>query len=237
MNDKKFLPSDFDHRIARQMLLYAERISRRGYVVNTLGNIAVRAHHPSGDPYGVAYTKHMGVSLEEMTQHNIVVTDIHDGHLLYGDHVPSVGHIMNRTVFRLRPDINAVIHLHVDELIAFFTVSEQREFNYVSADTALVMSRPVVVLEPNINVELDADLLEPFIHATNCVIMPNHGVTTFGRDISEAYHRVNSVVAEVRRIVLALQIAAATGEAVNWIEDREVQGMYRDSERVIYGGT
>ncbi|MEE4146904.1 MAG: class II aldolase/adducin family protein [Halieaceae bacterium] len=235
MSDNRFTSADFDSRIAGQLLLYARLVARRGYVINTLGNIAIRTAHACDADYGVVYTKHMGVSLEEMNESNIVVTDIPNGDLLFGNRATSVGHALNRTVFRYRPDINAVIHLHIDELIAYFTVTAEREFRYISADTPLVMSLPVLVLQPSINVEIDTHLLQPHLHDTNCVIMPNHGITTFGRDVSEAYHRINSAVAEVRRIVLAHQIAAATGKAVNWICDREVGEMYRDSERVIYG--
>ena len=70
---------------------------------------------------------------------------------------------------------------------------------------------------------------------TNCIVMPNHGVTTFGRDLSEAYHRLTSVIAEVQRIIQALQIATMTGKEVNWIPEQEVRQMFENSEQVVYG--
>jgi len=68
----------------------------------------------------VAYTKHAEVSLEEMTIDNVVVTDIPTPALLHGTVPTSVGHNLNREILRLRSDINAVIHVHHDETIAFF---------------------------------------------------------------------------------------------------------------------
>ena len=85
----------FDTRVADQLLRYARLVVARGYVHNSLGNIAIRAPH-EGFPHGVAYTKHAEVSLEEMTIDNVVVTDIPTPALLHG-HVPtSVGHNLNR---------------------------------------------------------------------------------------------------------------------------------------------
>src|SRR5437660_9067771 len=81
--------------------------------------VYVRVPHP-GFPHGVAYTKHAEVSLEEMTIDNVVVTDIPTSTLLHGTVPTSVGHNLNREILRLRADINAVIHAHHDETIAFF---------------------------------------------------------------------------------------------------------------------
>ena len=235
MDVQDFLASDFDNTIAQQLLAYAGMVSRRGYVVNTLGNIAIRTPHHSDSRHGITYTKHRGVSLEEMTLENVVVTDVTEGRLLYGKEAPSIGHQLNRKVFAGREDINAVIHLHPDEVISYFSVTGVKALNYISADTALILAKPARVLEPNVNVETDAALVDSFIDETNCIIMPNHGVTTLGRDISEAYHRMTSVIAEVRRIIMATEIAAAMGKKVNWIPDDQVAQMYESAESVIYG--
>ena len=55
-----------------------------------------------------------------MTIDNIVITDIPTSLLLHGEAMTSVGHNLNREILRLRPDINAVIHVHHDETIAYF---------------------------------------------------------------------------------------------------------------------
>jgi ribulose-5-phosphate 4-epimerase/fuculose-1-phosphate aldolase len=47
----------FDERVASELVRYARMVVARGYIHNSLGNIAVRAPHPDF-PHGVAYTKH-----------------------------------------------------------------------------------------------------------------------------------------------------------------------------------
>jgi len=59
-------PIPVDQAVAQLLLRYAKLLVARGYVHNSLGNLAIRVPHPDF-PHGVAYTKHAEVSLEEMT--------------------------------------------------------------------------------------------------------------------------------------------------------------------------
>ena len=97
----------FDESIGTLLLRYARMIVARGYVHNSLGNLAIRVPHPDFE-HGVLYTKHAEVSLEEMTLDNVVITDVPTGALLRGTVPTSVGHNLNREILRLRPDIHAV---------------------------------------------------------------------------------------------------------------------------------
>src|SRR5207245_2641170 len=144
----------FDPTIADVLLTYARRVVARGYIHNTLGNIAVRTPAAGFDD-GVVYTKHAGISLEEMTRDHVVITDVPTGRLLHGDVPTSVGHQLNREILRLRPDVNAVIHVHHDETIAYFAASPGRELRILSIELPSVMGRPPHVLPSHVIVELD----------------------------------------------------------------------------------
>ena len=221
----------FDGSIGALFLTYAARLVARGYVHNSLGNLAIRVVC-SGYEHGVVYTKHAGVSLEEATLEHIVITDVPTPRLLFGTRPTSVGHQLNREILRLRPEMNAVIHVHHDETIAFF--SGGRELHVLSLDFPLVMGAPIHVLPSHINVELDVAPLGDFIAGTNAIVMENHGITTFGRTVSEAYHRLNTLAAEVRRNITALSLAAATGEKVTAIDADSVAWGYRHGDAVLY---
>src|SRR5262249_31235374 len=112
-------PVPFDCQIGERFLRYARLVAARGYIHNTLGNMAIRAAHPD-HPHGVAYTKHAEISLEEMGMENIVITDIPTSRLIYGSRTTSIGHNLNREIFRLRPHICAVIPVQDDSTHAFF---------------------------------------------------------------------------------------------------------------------
>src|SRR5688572_8595313 len=109
-----------DPKIAEQYLRYARMLAARGLVYSSTGNLVMRVPH-ANYPQGICFVKCMGVSLEEMALEDLVITDVPTGRILYGERATTVGHQMNREILRLRPDVNAVIHLHHDETIAFFS--------------------------------------------------------------------------------------------------------------------
>jgi ribulose-5-phosphate 4-epimerase/fuculose-1-phosphate aldolase len=223
----------FDERVGTLLLRYARMIVTRGYVHNSLGNLAIRVPHPDF-AHGVAYTKHAEVSLEEMTLDNVVVTDIPTPTLLHGTVPTSVGHNLNREILRLRPDVHAVVHAHHDETIALFASGALKELRVLSLEFPYVMAKAPHVVPSHLDVEQDVGPVGDFIQDTNAVIMENHGVTTLGRTVSEAYHRLNTLASEVRRNVMAIQLAAAAGTEIHAIGPEAVEWMYRYAESVIY---
>jgi ribulose-5-phosphate 4-epimerase/fuculose-1-phosphate aldolase len=226
-------PVSFDPTVGALVLTYARRVAARGHVHNTLGNLAVRVPHP-GSEHGVVYTKHAGVSLEEMTLDNVVVTDVPTGRLLHGTVPPSVGHQLNREILKLRPDVHGVIHVHQDETIALLASRAVKDIRVLSAEFPYVMGLPPHVLPSHINVELDVEPIKDFIAHTNAIVMENHGVTTLGRTLSEAYHRLNTLASEARRILAAEQLAAVRGTEVQYLDQASVDWAYRHADEVIY---
>ena len=222
----------FDERVANELLRYARMVVTRGYIHNSLGNIAVRVPHP-GFSHGIAYTKHAEVSLEEMTLDNVVVTDIPTPTLLHGTVPTSVGHNLNREILRLRADISAVIHVHHDETIAFFAAGA-KELRVLSLEFPYVMAMPPHLVPSHLDVENDVGPIADFIAHTNSLVMENHGLTTLGRSLSEAYHRLNTLTSEIRRNILAERLAAIRGADVHFLAQDAVDWMYRHAESVIY---
>src|SRR4030095_3361121 len=126
-------PIPFDQDVAQLLLRYAKLIVARGYLHNSLVNLATRAPHPDF-PHGVAYTKHAEVSLEEMTLDHVVITDIPTPRLLHGTMPTSADNTQNRETRRLRPDAGAVIHVHHDETIALFASGAAKELRVLSLE-------------------------------------------------------------------------------------------------------
>lgn len=223
----------FRKEIAEQIVRYGRMVVARGYIHNSLGNIAVRVACPPY-PDGLAYTKHSGVSLEEMTAANVVVTEIPTGKLVHGSVPTSVGHKLNREIFRLRPDVNAVIHVHHDETIAFLASRAFTTIKPVSLEYPYVMAKPAYIVPSHLDVEQDVDPIKDFIQGTNALVMIRHGMTTLGRNVSEAYHRLNTLTSEVRRNVLIEQLCALKGTTGEYLTQKEIDWMYRYAEDVIY---
>jgi L-fuculose-phosphate aldolase len=230
-------PITFDPVLGRQFIKYARLVAGRGYVHNTLGNMVMRAGHPDF-PHGLAYTKHAEISLEEMELENIVITDVPTSRIVWGNRMTSVGHNLSREILRLRPDIGATIHVHDDAIIALLgglgNSAALPEFNVLSLDPPFVLGKPVHFVPAHVDVEADVSGVAAFIQDTNAIVLVGHGITTMGRSISEAYHRLNTLTAEVRRCIVAEQIAALKGTRPAYRSRAEIEEMYRFAERVIY---
>lgn len=223
----------FDPEIGRQFIRYARLVAGRGYVHNTLGNLVMRVRHPDF-PRGLAYTKHAEVSLEEMELENIVITDVPTSRVVWGERMTSIGHNLSREILRLRPDIDATIHVHDDATIALLGSGAPHDFKVLSLDPPFVLGKPVHFVPAHVDVEADVSSVAGFIQGTNSVVLVGHGITTLGRNISEAYHRLNTLTAEVRRCILAEQLAALRGTTIAYRSQQEIEDMYRFAERIIY---
>ena len=223
-----------DPAVARTFIRYARLLAARGYIHNSLGNIVLRVPHPDYPEHGVACTKHAELSLEEMDERNIVVTEIPTSRVIHGDRLTSIGHNLSREILRLRPDIHATIHVHDDALLAYFGSGACREVKIISLDLPFVLGKPIYYVPAHVDVEADVSSVKDFIGGTNSVVLLGHGVTTLGRNVSEAYHSLNSLTAEVRRNIAAELLAARAGTTPQYRSEEEIQAMNRFAESIIY---
>jgi len=222
----------FDREVGESYVRYAHRLCARGYVQSTLGGMVIRMPHPDY-PDGIAYAKPAGVSLEEMTLDDLVITDIPFGRVLHGKAATSVGHQMNREILRLRPDVHCVIHLHHDETIALLAAGCEEIKSY-SLTFSYLMQKPLEYLPAHLNVEEDVAPIKTFIQRTNCIVMKRHGITVLGRNVSECYHRVNVYHAETRRQIMVEMLCAAKGTRPETITRDQMEWMFSRGDGVVY---
>jgi ribulose-5-phosphate 4-epimerase/fuculose-1-phosphate aldolase len=222
----------FDPKVVKDYVTYAHRIANRGLVNSSVGGMVIRVAHPN-HPDGVCYAKPQGISLEEVEDGDLVITDIPFGRILAGERATTVGHQMNREILRLRPDVNAVIHLHHDETIAFFAAGFE-QINITGLTFPYLMQSYPHYLPAHINVEEDVGPIKTFIQATNCIIMKRHGFTVLGRNVSECYGRTNVLVGEVKRNIIAEQLAAAHGRRPEYLGREEIETMFKHGDAVMY---
>ena len=223
----------FDSKVCKAYVTYAHRLAARGLVNSSVGGMVIRVAHPGHPEHGVCYAKPQGISLEEVEEGDLVVTDIPYGRILRGDKATTVGHQMNREILRLRPDVNAVIHLHHDEMIAFMAAGYETIRSF-SLTYGYLMQKPAHYLPASINVEEDVGPIKGFIQDTNCIIMKRHGFTVLGRSVSEAYHRTCVLVSEIKRNIIVEQLCAANGRTPEYITDEELAHMYKEGDSVMY---
>jgi len=221
--------------VEEELIRYAGYLVRRGLVCHTLGNIAIRVPDAAYPDTGVVYTKSRGISLEEMTAEDVIVTEIESDRMLAGSVPPSNGHQLARAIMACRKDVNAVIHTHPDLVVAYFSQLSEKVFSFVSMDTALVLGAPIKILPRWLNLESDTRMVNQILSDTNCFVMPTHGLTTVGRHLSEAYHRHTAFLSELHRIILAMAIKQNEHAPIVYMNDSDTQKFYSLGNQIIYG--
>jgi L-fuculose-phosphate aldolase len=95
------------------LVKYARMLHARGYIVASEGNLSTRVH--PGDRILITPAKMRVLDLENR---DLVLLDL-DGQHLEGDHEPSRERALHLSLYRARPDVNAVIHSHPPFTTAF----------------------------------------------------------------------------------------------------------------------
>jgi L-fuculose-phosphate aldolase len=125
---------------------------------------------------------------------------------------PSIELEMHRSIYTVRPDINAVVHTHSPFTIG---VSISSKFRHVIEEAKIVVGEPAVIANrPSGSAELAKAVSEEFAKGVKVVVIKNHGVVAGGRDI----HHARSVVESLEEWSKILTVAQVFGGASDWLD-------------------
>ena len=167
------------------MVEVGRRLYARGYVASNDGNISVRL----GD--GRFITTPTGVSKGFMTPDMMVVVD-DAGRKVSGDREASSELPMHLEVYRNRPDVQAVVHAH-PPLATGFAVAGIPLTRAVLAEVVTTLgSIPIAEYGTPSTKELP-DAIRKYIKAHDGMLLANHGAVTCGRDVMNAYYKMETI--------------------------------------------
>lgn len=174
-----------DREAIRQILEVGRRMYQRQYVSANDGNITVRTGENR------IWVTPSGVSKGFMTEDMLLCVDL-EGNVLEGRGKASSELQMHLRVYRENPGIGAVVHAHPIAATAFAIAR-------IPLDAALmtesVLGLGVVPLAEYATAGTPqvAESIAPFCRDYNAVLLANHGALTWGSDIFQAYHRMESL--------------------------------------------
>lgn len=184
-----------DPRLRAALADYARRLHARGWVANHDGNLSVRL---PGDRYLVTPT---ATSKAEVTPDSLLVVDSGGRALGAGKPFSEVG--LHLAVYRARPDVHAVVHAHPPTATGFAVAGAPLDQPMIAeAVVSLGPGVPTVPYAPPGDAACRA--LEPFVPRHDAVLMANHGVLAWGKDVEQAYLRLE-LVEHLARIALVAQ--------------------------------
>jgi L-fuculose-phosphate aldolase len=152
-----------------------------GLALASGGNLSARL--PGGDEFVVTGA---GTWLDRLTPGDFTVMTV-DGEVLGGAERPSSEWKLHQRTYRVRPDVNAVVHLHPQHAVLVDALGHR--IRLITLDHAYyVRSVGTVPYFPNGSDEL-ADGAAEQAREHDCIVLSHHGCSTLGADVGMAYRR------------------------------------------------
>ncbi len=189
----------------------AIRSYRRGLVAGTGGNVSARI--PGRNEVLITPT---GVSLELTTVENIVKTDLYATPAdPASPYKPSKETGFHCAVYRVRPEVNAIVHVHPPYATAFSHRFQELPLVAVGASVGL-RKVPCIDVALSGSAELRSFVEEAFSsdRSIKALLMRAHGIIGTGPDLVAAYDVADLVEGTARIAYLAVGLGIPVEEAV-----------------------
>jgi L-fuculose-phosphate aldolase len=186
-----------DPRLRADVVDCSRRLHARGWVANHDGNVTVRLGE------GRYLATPTATSKAAVGAEDLLVVD-EGGARVSGARKPFGEIGLHLTVYRNRPDVNAVVHAHPPTATGFACAGSgalERPF-IAEAVVSLGVGIPTVPFAaPG---EAACRALAGFVAAHDAVLLANHGVLAWGADLEQAYLRME-LVEHLARVALVAQ--------------------------------
>lgn len=164
---------------ADQLVMIMQRIYEYGMTTTSGGNLSIR------DENGDVWITPSGIDKGSLTRADICCVKP-DGTVL-GPHKPSVELPFHLDIYKIRPDLKAILHAHPPTLVAFSVARILPAENLVP-DLAQVCGK-VVMADYDVpgSEQLGRNIAKRFAEGYNTVMMENHGCVIGAKDLFSAF--------------------------------------------------
>lgn len=173
---------------------------RRDFISGAAGNISVRL------PDGNLLITPSGRNKSQLTPNDLLKIDL-NGHCLSGDASckPSSEVPMHLEVYRQRSDVHAVIHAHPITCVALSLVGISLQDPYIPEALVFLGPIPTTPYATPSSTE-NRDAIAGLITQHDAIILAHHGSLTVGRDLEEAFARLEILEHTAKTVALAFQL-------------------------------
>ncbi|UCD18252.1 MAG: class II aldolase/adducin family protein [Candidatus Zixiibacteriota bacterium] len=212
--------SDILHR--QTLSAIGRRLYRKGFVAGTDGNLSCRL-----DSDKILITA-SGTALGFLAEGDFVVLNP-AGEILTGRKAPSSEYLMHLAVYRARHDVMACCHAHPPFATARATAGKGLPSGILPEIVAFVGDIPLADYAPP-GTEAVPKSVAGYLADHQAFLLRSHGVLTIGRNMEEAYNRMEAV----EHYAKIIYIADHSGGAIP-LEEEEIQRL-REIGRSLKSG-
>ncbi len=183
---------------ADQLVMIMQRIYAYGMTTTSGGNLSIK------DENGDIWITPSGIDKGSLTRGDIIQVKP-DGRLI-GPHKPSVELPFHSEIYRIRPDLKAILHAHPPTLVAF-SLARQIPNARLIPDVSLVCG-DIAMAEYEVpgSTELGARIARKFAEGSSTVMMENHGCVLGATDLFSAFMAFETLDFSGRMELLAKKV-------------------------------
>lgn len=196
--------------LKKELEYISHKVYQKGYTQATGGNISVRI--PETDHVLI---KRSGVSLGEVSREDALVVNM-EGEVIEGEGKPSKEIGFHLGVYKVRPDVKAIVHCHPNYCIGYACLGMELPLPTVTAQK-LLGHVPVADVASSGSKELAQYVTEVYEKYPDIKIalMKNHGVCAVGPTLEAAYNVVDLAEATAKQAFIVSQLQANLKTAVS----------------------
>lgn len=163
-----------------------KEVIKAGLQLHEYGLITLTGGNASGRDQETGYVAvtPSGMEYHELTLEDIVIVDL-DGNIIDGKRKPSSDLITHLQIYRAKEEINGIIHTHSTYASCFAVLNECIPVVSTTMANEVGGEVPVAPYAPVGSEELGENVIEK-IDNQQAVLLQNHGVLTFGKDVHHA---------------------------------------------------
>ena len=191
MNIKYIHPAD-------QLVMFMQRIYDKGMTTTSGGNLSIM------DDDGNIWITPAGIDKGTLTRNDIVCVKP-DGTCV-GVHRPSSEFPFHAAVYKMRPDLRAVLHAHPPALVAFSIVRQLPDLDLLPSVRKVCTSVEMATYAVPGSDQLGENIGACFADGGDIVILENHGVCIGAPDMFTAFQRFETLDYTANLEILAKRI-------------------------------
>jgi L-fuculose-phosphate aldolase len=210
-----------ERQLKDQICEIGRRVYAKGFAAANDGNISVRLNERE-----LLCTPTM-VSKGYMKPEDVCKVD-YEGKQLAGTRKRSSEILLHLSVYKHRPDVQAVVHCHPPHATAFAVAHEPIPKCVLPEVEVFLGEVPIAVYETPGNQKF-AETIVPYVKDCNTIILANHGTITFGPDLEKAYWNSEIIDAYCKILILSRQLGR-----VNYFTDQQTKELLDLKKRLGY---
>lgn len=178
-----------------QLVAIMNRIYHNGMTTLSGGNLSIR------DDNGDIWITPSGIDKGKLTPTDMMC--VKAGGTIEGPHKPSSEFPFHRAIYRMRPDLSAIVHAHPPALVSFSIVREVPDTRIIPQANRVcgpVGYAPYALPGSEM---LGDSIASTFAEGYDVVILENHGVAAGGSSLLDAFHRLETLDFCARTLIRA----------------------------------